>query len=182
MVLFRKGINGKLILLFGLPGIIVAFLAARLPTLLPETQLKHLLGIFLVGYVIFLLAKPKWRLSKTNLNAVLGGSLSGLGAALFGTGGAIRGAFLSAFNLDKGMYLFTSGAIGLLIDSSRLIGYHTGGINLTTYSSLTLFFSVLIASFGAFLAKRFVTKIPQAKFRYLVTLALFGIGLRYIFL
>src|SRR3989304_9474405 len=48
MLFFKKGFNLKLILLFGLPGIIASFLAAKLPLTLPETVLQRSLGLFLV--------------------------------------------------------------------------------------------------------------------------------------
>lgn len=83
MVFFKKRINWKLILLFGLPGIVFAFLASKLPTALPEQRLKQILGMFLILYVIFLFAKPKWKLAQTNLNASVGGMLSGFFAGLF---------------------------------------------------------------------------------------------------
>src|SRR3989338_4040633 len=46
MLFFKKGFNITLILLFGIPGIIVSFLAAKLPLTLSETLLQRSLGLF----------------------------------------------------------------------------------------------------------------------------------------
>jgi uncharacterized protein len=101
-------------------------------------------------------------------------------SGIFGVGGAIRSTFLSAYNLDKSVFLFTSGAIGFLIDSSRLVGYFTGGIRLVDYSTTTLAVAVVISLVGAYIAKKFVHKIPQDKFRLVIALALLLVGIRYL--
>jgi len=51
-----------------------------------------------------LFLKREWALPKTNVTAVCGGMLSGLFAGFFGVGGAVRGAFLTAFDLPKEVY------------------------------------------------------------------------------
>lgn len=181
MVFFQKGIRWKLILLFGVPGIGVTYLASKLPTNLPETQLKRILGVFLIAYVVFLTKKTKWKLAQTNTNALVGGGLSGFFAGIFGVGGAIRGTFLSAFNLKKSVYIFTSGAIAFLIDSSRLLGYLTNGTRLESFPSQTLILSILISFLGAYLAKKILKKTPQKKFRFVISLALFIVGTYYLF-
>jgi uncharacterized membrane protein YfcA len=80
------------------------------------------------------------------------------------------------------VFIFTSGAIGFLIDSARITGYLTGGVKLTAYSSVTLIAAIGTSLVGAYLARLVVNKIPQNKFRSLVAAALFMVGLRYIFL
>jgi hypothetical protein len=135
MLFFKQGVRWKLVLLFGIPGVALALAASSLPAALPETSLKQALGIFLVSYVVFLYFKPKWKLKETLLNAIIGGGLSGVFAGLFGAGGAIRGTFLSAFNLQKAVYIFTSGAIAIMIDSARLVGYSAVGIRLSDFTT-----------------------------------------------
>ena len=180
MLFFKRGANWKLILLFGITGIVLSFIGAKLAGIFPEELLKKLLGGFLIAYVTFILANPKWKLPKTNANALVGGGLSGFFSGIFGVGGAIRSTFLSAYNLDKSVFLFTSGAIGLLIDSSRLAGYFSGGIRLTDYSMPTLIAAIIISLLGAYIAKLVVNKIPQDKFRLVIAIALFAVGIRYL--
>jgi len=180
MLFFKRGANWRLILLFGITGILVTFLGARLAGVFDETMLKKSLGGFLVAYVAFLWTNPKWKLPKTDTNALLGGGVSGFFAGLFGVGGAIRSTFLSVYNLDKSVFLFTSGAIGLLIDSSRIVGYFSGGIRLTGYSLQMLIAAVAISLLGAYIAKQVVDKIPQDKFRLVIAVSLFAVGIRYL--
>ena len=180
MVFFKKGVRWKLILLFGIPGIAFSYFASRLPVNIPEPNLRRMLGIFLVLYVVFLFIKSKWKLRQNDFNALVGGGLSGFFAGLFGVGGAVRGAFLTTFNLKKEVYIFTSGTIGLLIDTSRLIGYTKSGIRLASYNFTLLFVSILISFLGAYLARFAVGKIPQSKFRVVTAFGLVVVGIYYL--
>jgi hypothetical protein len=180
MLLFKKGLKWKLILLFGVPGMVVSYFTARLPLVLPESLLGRSLGLFLVTYVLFLFFKPGWRLKPSNINAVAGGALSGFFAAVLGVGGAVRSTFLSAFDLKKSVFLFTSGVIGFLIDSSRIAQYWAGGVRLNQALATALFLSVPVSLLGAYIAKRLVDKIPQKSFRLVIAIALFVVGIRYL--
>ena len=178
IILFKKGIQWKLLLGFGIPGIITSFLGASLAVTTSAQVLSRILGGFLITYVVFFAINPTFKLAQTNLTSVSGGSLSGFFAGIFGLGGAIRGLFLSAFNLPKAVYIFTSGAIALAIDSTRLTTYYIGGTRLES----TLLWGLLIfipASFvGAGIAKGIVDKIPQNKFRIVVASFLFLVGVK----
>jgi hypothetical protein len=180
MLFFKKGFNWRLILLFGIPGIIVSFLSASLPVNLPQDLLKRLLGLFLLIYVSFLFVKPTWKINASNFSAFLGGSLSGFFSGIFGVGGAIRSSFLTSFNLKKSVFLFTSGAIGLLIDSSRLTQYWLSGTRINQDLVMLLFASIPTSLVGAYLAKKFVDKIPQKSFRLVIAIALFIVSFRYL--
>ena len=181
MVLFKKGFNWKLILLFGIPGIIASFLAAKLPIALPETILERALGLFLVLYVAFLFLKPSWKIKASSSSALLGGTLSGFFSGVFGVGGVIRSTFLTAFNLDKSVFLFTSGVIGLLIDSSRIVQYFLSGVTLG-FLLIALLLCIPVSFLGAYLAKKFLDKVSQERFRLYVAAGLFLVGLNYLFL
>jgi hypothetical protein len=45
-------------------------------------------------------------------------------------GGAVRGLFLSAFDLPKSVYIATAGIIALFIDITRVTGYYVEGARL----------------------------------------------------
>jgi len=181
MMFFKKGLSCKLILLFGIPGITLSFFAARLPLALSEELLGRLLGMFLVAYVAFLFFKPEWKIKPSNLSAVSGGALSGFFSGIFGVGGAIRSTFLTAFDLDKSVFLFTSGVIGFLIDSSRIAQYFMSGIQIGPLVT-ALILCIPVSLLGAYIAKRLVDKIPQKSFRLFITIALFLVGLRHLLL
>jgi hypothetical protein len=114
--------------------------------------------------------------------AISGGALSGFFAGLFGIGGAIRGMFLLAFDLPKAVYIATAGAIGLLVDSTRIIAYFAGGATLPNKLWYGLVLLIPISFCGAQVAKRIVDRIPQDRFRTIVSLFLLAIGIKLIFL
>jgi hypothetical protein len=180
MLLFKKGFDWKLTLLFGIPGALVSFWAASLPLSLPETLLKRLLGLFLIMYVSYIFLKPAWKIKASTPTALVGGSLSGFFAGVFGVGGAVRSTFLSAYDLPKSVFLFTSGAIGLLIDSSRITQYWVSGTRFDGSLLTALLLSVPTSLIGAYFAKKVVNKIPQRSFRLIIAIALFAVGLRYL--
>ena len=179
VILFKTGFDWKIILGFGLSGIIASFFGASLSLYASDLPLKKILGVFLILYVIFLLLKREWALPKTQGTAVCGGLLSGLFAGFFGVGGAVRGAFLAAFNLPKEVYVFTSGLIALFIDVTRVSRYIWGGTRMETDLLYFLIVCIPISFAGAYLAKKFLKRIPQKSFRVFVGffLALVGVML-----
>src|SRR3989344_8510614 len=94
---FRHGLDKKLIFLFGVPSVILTIAGALLVNHAPQELLKLLLGVFLLLFSIAALVKPGFTFKPEPRNAVIGGGLSGFLAGLIGTGGALRGAFLTSF-------------------------------------------------------------------------------------
>lgn len=180
ILLFRKGINWKLIVLFGVTGSIATFIGSRFVFSLNETLLSRILGAFLIIYVFYLFTNPKFKIGQSNKNALTGGALYGFFAGIFGIGGAVRSAFLSIFDLPKAVYITTSGAIGLIVDSVRITSYFRQGTQLTQKLYLILLILVPLSFIGARLAKKTVNYIPQSTFRKLITIFLFVIGLKFI--
>jgi len=178
VILFKKGFDWKLILGFGIAGIAASFLGASLSLQVETLPMKRILGGFMILYVVFLFIKREWSLPKTNGTAVTGGLMSGLFAGFFGVGGAVRGAFLTAFDLPKTVYVFTSGLIALFIDVTRITRYVWGGTRLDNKLLVTLLFCVPVSFAGAWLAKRFLDKLPQTFFRIFIGIFLALIGLK----
>ncbi|MDP2641086.1 MAG: sulfite exporter TauE/SafE family protein [Candidatus Yanofskybacteria bacterium] len=178
VALFREGLRWRLIMLFGAPGVLATFFAVQLVFEVPEILLSRVLGAFLIGYVGLLLLKPRLKLPKTSGTALAGGVLSGFFAGIFGIGGAVRGAFLSLFDLPKAVYLATSGAIGFAVDSTRVGAYISGGATLPSHLFWGLFLFVPASLLGAVLAKGIVEKVPQKYFRLLVAVFLLLVGFR----
>ena len=182
IILFRTGFDWRLILGFGLSGIIASFLGASLSLQTSSLPLKQLLGIFLICYTLYLFLKRRWVVQKTNNTVVCGGLLSGFFAGLFGVGGAIRGAFLTAFDLPKEVYIMTSGIIALFIDITRVTRYLTGGITLNQELLYTLLVCIPLSFTGAFIAKKFMERIPQKSFRLFVGIFIGLVGIKLILL
>jgi uncharacterized membrane protein YfcA len=180
MILFRKGITYKLILQFGIPAMIASALGARISIKMPEEILIRMLGIFLLSYATFIMLKPKATLRKIIKNNIIGGAFSGLFAGIIGLGGAIRAAFLNAYNLEKISYIFSTNTISLLIDSSRLPIYMCNGTSLNTMFTCAAILFIPFSLIGTILAKRLVIRIPQQRFRILVTIFLGLAGIKFL--
>ncbi|OGG59547.1 sulfonate transporter [Candidatus Kaiserbacteria bacterium RIFCSPHIGHO2_02_FULL_50_50] len=171
---FRHGIDRRLIAQFGVPSVLLSFVGALLVSWVPPDILKMVLGAFLVGYMFFawsgkLTVKPSLSAS------ILGGSVSGFFAGLIGTGGALRAAFLTAFNLPKEKYIATAAAIAFAVDLTRLPLYLAQRFfPEELYSTLPALLGV--ALFGTYLGKLVVGKIPQEIFRRIVLVFLGFIG------
>jgi uncharacterized membrane protein YfcA len=176
MLLFKRGFDWKLILFFGASGIVASYFGASLSFYVEGLPLKRILGMFLILYVIFLMTKRKWALPKTSGTAVCGGLLSGLFAGFFGVGGAVRGAFLTAFNLPKEVYIFTSGMIALFIDVTRVSRYIWGGTRLEENMLYALIVCIPVSFLGAYIAKKFLDNLPQRFFRIFVGVFLALVG------
>jgi len=179
MSLFRRGLKLQPVLGFVIPAVIMSFIGAALTLSLDPTLLSRALGALMVAYALFLFWKPKFVLPRKTAPMIVGGAASGFLTGAFGiAGGALRGAFLAAYNFPKETYIATAGAIAIFVDSTRLITYVAGG----TFLPATLLWGFLLfipASFiGASIGKRIVNRIPQKKFRKVIAVFLVLIGLR----
>ena len=130
VTLFRSGFNVRLLMLFGVVGLVTSYLGAYISLGANEQIMLRLLGVFLAGYALFVTLQSRFKIPAGNVTALTGGAVSGFFSGMFGIGGAVRSAFLSAFDLPKAVFIATAGAIGLLIDSTRIITYFTGGATL----------------------------------------------------
>lgn len=175
--LFKKGLVWNLVLGFGISGIITGYLGASFSLHAPDLPFKRMLGIFLICYVVFLFIKRDWALPKTSGTAVCGGLLSGFFAGFFGIGGAVRGAFLAAFDLPKEVYVFTSGLIALFIDTTRISRYFLGGTRLGEELFFPLIICIPLSFAGAVLAKKILNKLPPKSFRLFVGVFLVLVGI-----
>jgi uncharacterized membrane protein YfcA len=180
VTLFRQGIDLKLVSLFGLVGLATSYVGASISLGAQAEILHRLLGVFLAGYSVFLLFQTRFKVRAGPGAALTGGALSGFFAGMFGLGGAIRGLFLSAFDLPKAVYIATAGAIGLMVDATRIITYFTGGTTLARELWWGLLVFVPVSFLGARIARKIVDRIPQEKFRQTVALLLLAVGLKLI--
>ena len=178
IVLFKKGIRWKLILSFGIPGIIASYIGASLILNISQIVLSRILAAFFLAYVIFIIIKPNWKLIESYPIATIGGTLSGFFAGIFGVGGAIRGIFLSAFNLPKEAYLFTAGAISAVIDITRISKYVVDGIRIDNYILIGMILFIPASFIGAYLGYKIVNRIPQKYFRLVIGIFLLIISLK----
>lgn len=178
LLIFRQGIQWKLILSFGIPGVAASFLGALLVFEFSSAVLSRILAVFMISYVIYLFINPHFRIKANQVSAATGGLLSGFAAGIFGMGGAVRSLFLSAFNLPKEIYLATAGAIALFIDITRLSTYVFKGARLETVTLWGMLIFIPVSFAGAKTAKLIVDRIPQENFRVVIAVFLLGLGVK----
>src|SRR3972149_1836261 len=82
VTLFRRGINLKLIALFGATGLLTSYLGASLSLGTESNLLLRLLGVWLAVYAAWLIFKPKFKIKAGNSTALTGGALSGFFAGM----------------------------------------------------------------------------------------------------
>ncbi|MGB1103326.1 MAG: sulfite exporter TauE/SafE family protein [Crocinitomicaceae bacterium] len=174
--LFRKGLNKRLLLYMGLPSVLFVILGGVVSKYIETTWLEIILAIFLVGLSMLFLIRKKLVIKDNNNNAVIGGSLSGFSAGLLGTGGAIRGLTMAAFNMEKSVFIATSAFIDFMIDFSRTFVYYNNGY-IHTHDLKYVPFLLVIGILGSYIGKRILTIIPQSKFRLISLYLILLIGL-----
>jgi uncharacterized protein len=176
IVLFNHGLDKKLLLNIGIPSVIFVIIGGILSNYLDSHYLEIFLGIFLVLLSLLFLLRPKLEVAPTMKNSIVGGSLSGLSAGLLGTGGAIRGLTMAAFNMEKSIFIATSAAIDFMIDFSRTVVYFQNGyIKKEVWFYLP--FLLVIGFIGTYIGKRLLKYLPQEKFKNLSLLLILVIGI-----
>jgi uncharacterized membrane protein YfcA len=165
--LFRKGIDKNIALKLGIPAVLFVILGAFLSKFVPQKELELFMGILLLILSIFLLIYTNKKLEKTDKNLIAGGVVSGFLAGLVGTGGAVRGITLAAFNLEKDIFIATSALIDLGVDSSRAVVYFLNGYVVKEFL-FTIPILIPISILGSWLGKLILQKISQKIFQYIV--------------
>ena len=174
--LFKKGLDKKLLLYIGVPSVIFVIVGGFLSKVVDSGSLEIVLGVFLVVFSLLFLIKTEIIVLPNKRNSVIGGALSGLSAGLLGTGGAIRGLTMAAFNLEKSAFIATSAFIDFMIDFSRTFVYYENGyIGKQELTYLPFLFA--IGLIGTYLGKRILHYIPQDKFKKISLILILLIGL-----
>jgi uncharacterized membrane protein YfcA len=175
MYLFRQGFHGRLLLWLGVPAVISVLIGAWITQYVEGHWLARGLGTVLIAISLLLLLFPSLKLRATQASAAGGGALSGFIAGVAGTGGAIRGITLAAFDLEKNVFVSTSAWIDMGVDLSRSLVYTAHGYvqHLLQYLPIMAAASVL----GSWLGKQVLERVPQEQFRRIVLLLVLGVGI-----
>ena len=176
IVLFKKGLDKRLLLNMGIPSVLFVLIGGMLTKVFNNTFLEVFLGIFLVIIALLFLIKKELVINPIRRNAMIGGSLSGFSAGLLGTGGAIRGLTLTAFNLEKSVFIATSAFIDFMIDFSRTFVYYFNGY-IHKHDLIYVPFLFVIGIVGTALGKKILQYIPQDKFKKISLILILLIGL-----
>ena len=173
---FRNGINLRLVLYLGIPSVILVILGAQASDRFSGVTLQWILGIFLVLFSAFFIAFRRMEIKPTPARAIIGGGISGFLAGILGTGGAIRGLTMAAFNLPKDIFIATSALIDLAVDLSRTAVYYDMGY-IHAHDLIYVPFLIAIGWFGTRLGKTILSQVPQERFRLISLMLVLLIGL-----
>ncbi len=175
LVLFWRTIDKKLLLWLGVSSAVFSVVGALLLQWIELDYAKLVLSFFLIGFSIFMLLRPDFKIEARLRNAIGGGSLAGFLAGFIGTGGAVRGLVLASFQLEKNLFIGTSAAIDFMVDLLRTVVY----LNSQYFPAdlFTLLPLLLVAAFGgSYLGKIIVNRITQQTFRTLLLVLVLLLG------
>lgn len=174
--LFKSGINKFLLIYIGLPSVLFVIIGGLLSRFVEGTILEFCLGIFLIVLSLVFLIRREIVITPNKQNSIVGGTLSGFTAGLLGTGGAIRGLTMAAFNLEKSVFIATSAFIDFMIDFTRTFVYYQNGY-IHNHDLIYVPFLLVIGILGTFIGKKILVFIPQEKFKRIALAFILLIGL-----
>ena len=194
LLFFGKQINKEVILKFGIPAIIFAFLGAFVLKILSSMQpifryiidnknfevmpIKIIIGVLLIVFALIEFI-PKFKNLEFNQKYLsFGGALSGFFGGLSGHQGALRTAFLVRTNLSKEAFIATGVGIACLVDISRLSIYIPEIIN---NDNISLHYKLIMAAtvsafLGVYFGNKLLKKITIATIQNIVAVLLFVFG------
>jgi uncharacterized protein len=179
--LYWKEVNWDLTFRFGIPSIIFTAVGAEFSSFLSPKIYSICLGIVLMILSGYLLRNNEKNLFQGFFLPYVAGALSGLLTGMVGSGGAVRSAALVTFGLSPTAFLATSTLIDFGGDIIRLFVYlKKNYLNSDHYFYIPI---LLISTLSAnLLAKKYLARISQEKFKKLVLLFVFFMGLVTIFI
>lgn len=173
---FQKGYDKKLIYTIGIPAILFVGIGAFGSKYLATRTLELFLSLFLIGISLLFLFFKNLTIAPTQSNSIVGGTLSGFIAGLLGTGGAIRGLTLSAYNLSPAKFIATSAIIDLGIDATRSVVYGFNGyIHKDDLYLLPIL--ILVSILGTFIGKKILLYLSEEQFKKSVLLLILFTGI-----
>ncbi|WP_262282237.1 sulfite exporter TauE/SafE family protein [Micromonospora sp. MA102] len=174
MWLNRHHLHRPLVGWFALGAVPLAIAGGLLLAHAPLGPLKRLLGVFLIGVVIWRRLNPHPR-RPGDRTFVAVGAASGLGSALLGSVGPLTAPFFLAYGLTRAAYIGTEAASALTMHLSKIAAYGAG--DLLTRKVLLYGAALTPATLaGAWVGKRIVGRISDRLFVLLVEIGLLASG------
>ncbi|SNY64020.1 sulfite exporter TauE/SafE family protein [Paractinoplanes atraurantiacus] len=174
MWLNRHEIRWRLAGWFALGAVPLAVAGGLLLAQAPIDPLKRLLGMFLIGVVVWRRRHPHPRKPSDRRFAAVGAA-SGLGSALLGSVGPLTAPFFLAYGLARASYIGTEAAAALTMHLSKIAAYGAGDL-LT--GRVLLFGAALTPATlaGAWLGRGIVGRLSDRVFVALVEAGLIAAG------
>ena len=173
----RKSVERRLILLYGVPSIITAYIGAMLLNQLDVKVISIIFAGFIIVFALYSLIKPSWSLPDRKGVLISGGAISGLTAGLIGLGGAIRSMFLISTRIKKEVYIATSAAIAVIVDTTRISVYLVNS-NLNDEYYWYIVPLIAIAFLGTFWGLKLLKQLPEMVVKRIVLVMLILVGIK----
>lgn len=194
LVLVGKNVNKEVLLRFGIPAVIFAFIGALLLVKIPNFEplysyqlwgktfevfpLKLLVAVLMMFFAVIDLIPYFSNLQFDKSKLPIGGALSGFFGGLTGAQGALRSAFLIRAGLTKEAFIGTTVVISSFVDFTRLSVYATRIMNLDLQENLPLLLcATLSAMTGAFIGNKLLKKATLQFLQYSVAILLLVLSL-----
>ncbi|HLO70869.1 MAG TPA: sulfite exporter TauE/SafE family protein [Flavipsychrobacter sp.] len=176
LLLFKDGLDKRLLANIGIPAVVFVIIGGILSKYIDETVLQLSFAIFIIVTSLFFLLFKNFVIRATNRNAIAGGTMSGFLAGVLGTGGAVRGLTMVAFNIEKSVFVATSAAIDFAVDFSRTVVYFFNGYIRAEHTKYMV--GLLVIGFvGSWIGKQLLLRISQQWFKTIVLLLLLAVGI-----
>lgn len=189
MALVGRNTNWAVVLRFGIPAILGAFLGSMTLDWIPDTEvlyqwnlgehvcritpLKVTISAVLLFFVAFEIVPALANLQFNPNLLPLGGLVSGFFGGFSGNQGALRSAFLLRLKLAKEAFLATGIMIACMIDFTRLAVYFSRVIEVDWAENwLVLVVAVLCAFAGAYAGSKLLKKVTMKAVQAIVTVCL----------
>jgi len=174
----RRDVRWRLVGWFAAGAVPLAVAGALLLAHAPLSPLKRVLGVFLIGVVVWRRINP--HPGKPGDRTFIGvGAASGFGSALLGSVGPLTAPFFLAYGLTRAAYIGTEAAAALTMHLSKTAAYGAG--DLLTGRVLLYGAALTPATLaGAWVGKKLVGRISDRVFVILVEAGLVGAGLLFL--
>jgi len=177
LVQLRQSVDWHLMLLYGIPSVITAYLGAMLLERFSVEIVGVAFAVFILLFSVYSFSNPSWSLPERNYILVSGGLLSGFTAGLIGVGGSIRSLFLISTGIRKEVYIATSAAIACITDITRISVYvYNGSLEPRYYWYIVPL--IFIAWAGTWLGIKLMRRLPYHAVKRTVLAMLLIIGVK----
>jgi uncharacterized membrane protein YfcA len=202
LALVAKWAHRDVVLRFGIPAIIAAFIGAALMTYMADvsplytwqfgrieaeiTWLKLVIAVLLAGFAALELWPTYQQVSFPRKALPIGGALSGFIGGISGMQGALRAPFLLRAGLTRDQFVGTTNVISTIVDVARLTVYAAGFTWLAQkrdyaalgeWRTLWLVGAACLAGFlGSYFGAKVVKKVTLRAIRNLVAALLFAVA------
>lgn len=191
--LVAKNADKKVLLYFGVPAVIFAFLGAYLLGFLSDmkplyeyilfgksffiTPIKLSIGVLILFFVLLESLPYFAQIALHKKWLPLGGALSGFFGGLSGNQGAFRSMFLLKAGLTKEQFVATGVVLAVMVDGARMMLYKESFLLDATIEWSMVAIAVCAAFFGTLVGNRVLKKVSIEFIRKMVSVLLVVISL-----